>query len=117
MFFRVHQKLKNSIKALILQGFFSSFMATMFDPPHPGALLREDVLPALSLTVRDAAKQMGVSKAALSKVINEKAAVSPELALRLEQWLGAANGGSVRMWLEKQLAYDLWQARKTGAIH
>ena len=59
-------------------------MSRMYNPPHPGATLREDVLPALGLTVTEAAKQLGVTRAALSRVLNERAAISPEMALRLE---------------------------------
>ena len=63
-------------------------MSKMHNPPHPGATLREDVLPALGLTVTAAAKQLGVTRAALSRVLNEHAAISPSMALRLEGWLG-----------------------------
>jgi addiction module HigA family antidote len=56
------------------------------NPPHLGSLLREDVLPALGLTVSEAAEQLGASRATLSRVINEHAAISPEMAARLEQW-------------------------------
>jgi addiction module HigA family antidote len=84
----------------------------MYDPPHPGETLREDVLPALALTVTAAAKQLGVTRAALSRVLNGKAAISPEMALRLEQWLGVENGGRADLWIAQQAAYDLWQARQ-----
>ena len=63
-------------------------MTHMHNPPHPGETIREDILPALGLTVTEAAKQLGVTRATLSRVINEKAAISPEMALRLEGWLG-----------------------------
>ena len=63
-------------------------MTTMHNPPHPGETLREDVLPALGLTVTEAAAQLGVTRAALSRVLNGRAAISPEMALRLEGWLG-----------------------------
>jgi addiction module HigA family antidote len=88
-------------------------MSRMHNPPHPGETLREDVLPALGLTVTDAAGQLGVTRAALSRVLNGRAAVSPEMALRLEQWLGVENGGRADVWLAEQASYDLWQARKT----
>lgn len=90
-------------------------MTKMHNPPHPGETLREDVLPALGLTVTDAAKQLGVTRAALSRVLNERAAISPEMALRLEAWLGVENGGRADMWVGQQAAYDLWQVRKAGA--
>ena len=69
-------------------------MTTMFNSPHPGETLREDVLPALGLTVTDAAAQLGVTRAALSRVLNGRAAILPEMAVRIEGWLGVANGGS-----------------------
>jgi antitoxin HigA-1 len=90
-------------------------MTRMHNPPHPGETLLEDVLPALGLTVTDAAAQLGVTRAALSRVLNGRAAISPEMALRLEGWLGVKNGGRADLWLTQQAAYDLWQARKAGA--
>lgn len=89
-------------------------MSRMFNPPHPGETLREDVLPALGLTVTDAAAQLGVTRAALSRVLNGRAAISPTMALRIEGWLGVENGGSAGAWLSQQTAYDLWQAREAG---
>ena len=87
----------------------------MFNPPHPGETLREDVLPELGLTVTEAARQIGVSRVALSRVLNGRAAISPEMALRLERWLGVENGGSADVWLGQQMNYDLWQARQKVA--
>ena len=90
-------------------------MTIMHNPPHPGASLREDILPALNLTVTDAAAQLGVTRAALSRVVNGRGAISPEMALRLEGWLGVKNSGQANLWVAQQAAYDLWQARKAGA--
>ena len=90
-------------------------MNCMFNPPHPGATLREDVLPEMGLTITDAAKEMGISRVALSRVLNGRAAISPQMALRLEAWLGVENGGSADAWLGQQVAYDLWQARQNVA--
>jgi len=90
-------------------------MNTPYNPPHPGLTLRDDVLPALGLTVSQAAVQLGVTRAALSRVINGRAAISPEMALRLEAWLGAERGGRADLWLAEQSAYDLWQARQAAA--
>ena len=67
-------------------------MARMFNPPHPGLTLRDDVLPALGLNVTQAAEQLGVSRVALSRVLNGRAAISPEMALRIEAWLGKSAG-------------------------
>ena len=76
-------------------------MARMFTPPHPGLTLRDDVLPALGLTVTQAAKQLDVSRVTLSRVLNARAAISPEMALRIEAWLGAERGGDARVWLDE----------------
>ncbi|MCC6967612.1 MAG: HigA family addiction module antidote protein [Nitrospira sp.] len=89
-------------------------MSRMHNPPHPGETLREDILPALGLTVTQAAAQLGVTRAALSRVLNGRAAISPEMALRLEGWLGVKHGGRADVWVAQQAAYDLWQARKAG---
>lgn len=87
-------------------------MSGMYNPPHPGETLREDVLPALGLTVTEAARQLGVTRATLSRVLHEKAAISPEMSLRIESWLGPERGGRADLWLGQQAAYDLWQARR-----
>ena len=95
-------------------------MARMFNPPHPGLTLRNDVLPALGLTVTQAAAQLDVSRVALSRVLNGRAAILPEMALRIEPWLGVARGGEARLWLAEQSAYDVWQAKqrfKTVPMH
>lgn len=89
-------------------------MFKMHNPPHPGLTIKEDILPALEVTVTDASNQLGITRAALSRVINGKAGISPEMALRLEAWLGEEHGGSASVWLAQQAAYDLWQVRKGG---
>jgi addiction module HigA family antidote len=71
-------------------------------------------LPELGLTVSKAAQQLGVTRAALSRVLNGHAAISVDMALRIEQWLGIENGGKADLWLAQQTAYDLWQARARG---
>jgi antitoxin HigA-1 len=86
-------------------------MSRIYNPPHPGETLREDILPALGLSVTDAADQLGVARPSLSRVLNGHAAISPEMALRIEKWLGVENGGSADLWLAEQASYDLWQAR------
>jgi addiction module HigA family antidote len=88
-------------------------MRKMHNPPHPGLTLRDDVLPGLGITITTAAEQLGVTRPALSRVLNARAAISPEMALRIEAWLGVRNGGSASVWLAQQSAYDLWKARKT----
>jgi antitoxin HigA-1 len=92
----------------------------MHSPPHPGLALRDDVLPALGLSVTQAAGQLDVSRAALSRVLNGHAAISPDVALRIEAWLGVDRGGEACLWLAEQNAYDVWQARlrfKANAMH
>lgn len=84
----------------------------MHNPPHPGETLKEDVLPALGLTVTQAAEQLGVARVTLSRMINGRAAISADMAIRLAQWLG----GSAEIWLRLQLQYDLWHAEKNSKI-
>ena len=88
-------------------------MSTMFNPPHPGLTLRDDILPALNLQVGEAATQLGVDRTTLSKVLHGRAAISPAMALRIERWLGRDHGGAAEVWMAQQTAYDLWQARAT----
>ena len=78
------------------------------NPPHPGELLREDVIAELGLSVTEAARRLGMSRVALSRVVNGKAAISPDLAIRLER----AGAGTARGWLAMQSSYDLAQALK-----
>lgn len=84
-------------------------MGRMHNPPHPGETLKEDVLPALGLTVTQAAEELGINRVTLSRVLNGKSGVSIDLALRLEAWL---EGPTAESWLKGQLAYDLWQAEQ-----
>lgn len=78
----------------------------MKNPPHPGELLREDVLAPLGLSVKDPAQRLYVSRVALSRVVNGRAAISPDLAIRLER----AGASTARAWLMMQANYDLAQA-------
>jgi addiction module HigA family antidote len=87
-------------------------MSRMHNPPHPGEVLQDTVLGAGGITVTEFAKQLGVSRVALSRVANGRAAISADMALRL----AAALGGSAESWLSMQAAYDLWQAQKKGRI-
>ena len=87
-------------------------MSRMHNPPHPGLTLRDDVLPALGLSVTEAAQQLGVARVTLSRVLNGRAAISPEMALRLEAWLGKDRGGHADAWIAEQSAYDMWQAEQ-----
>jgi addiction module HigA family antidote len=77
-------------------------------PVHPGEILREDVLPALRLSVTDAAKQLGIARQTLHRILAERAAVTPEMAVRLGKFCG--NGPGV--WLRLQQTHDLWHAER-----
>ncbi len=80
-------------------------------PTHPGALLREDILPNLHLSVTAAAKALGVSRQTLHNILSERVAVTPEMALRL----GKLCGDGPEIWLRMQVAYDLWKAEREHA--
>lgn len=83
----------------------------MKNPPHPGLSVRADCLEPLGLSVTKAAKALGVSRQMLSDVINGGAAISPEMAIRLDK----AFGGGAETWLRLQAAYDLAQAKKRAS--
>jgi addiction module HigA family antidote len=77
-------------------------------PTHPGAILREDVLPALNITITEAAKHLKITRQQLHRVLSEESSVSPEMALRL----GKLCGNGPDLWIRMQEAYDLWRARQ-----
>lgn len=79
----------------------------MNNPPHPGGIVRRQCLEALGLSVTDAAKGLGVTRQALSELVNERTGVSIDMAIRLSK----AFGSSPETWLGLQMAYDLWLAR------
>ena len=62
----------------------------------------------------EASKQLGITRAAFSRVINGKASIYPEMALRIKAWLGEGNSDNACVWLSLQATYDLWQVRKSG---
>ena len=80
----------------------------MYNPPHPGEIIREDCLKALDLSVTEAAKGLGVTRKALSELLNGHSGVSPEMAIRLEK----AGWSTAETWLRMQMQHDLWQARQ-----
>ncbi|MBI2314385.1 MAG: HigA family addiction module antidote protein [Betaproteobacteria bacterium] len=80
----------------------------MHNPPHPGEVFQDTVFGGHGITVTEFAKKLGVSRVALSRVVNARAAISADMALRL----AAALGGSAESWLQMQATYDLWQAAK-----
>ena len=81
---------------------------TMCNPPHPGRSIRENCLEPLGLNVTEAAMVLGVARHTLSRVLNGHAAISPEMAIRLEK----AGWSNAEFWLRRQTTYDLVQARK-----
>ena len=83
----------------------------MHNPPHPGVIVKYECLEPLGLTIARAARGLGVSRAALSDLVNGRAGLSVDMALRLAQ----AFGSTPETWLGLQTAYDLWQAREQGA--
>ena len=80
----------------------------MHDPPHPGEHVRHDCLEPLGLTVTRAALILGVTRKALSELVNGRSGISPEMAIRLSK----AFGGSPEVWLRMQMNYDLWRAQR-----
>ncbi len=81
---------------------------TMNKPPHPGRGIRENCLEPLGLNVTEAARVLGVARHTLSRVLNGHAAISPEMAIRLEM----AGWSNAEFWLHRQTTYDLARARK-----
>ena len=80
----------------------------MHSPPHPGEVLRDGVFARTEITITDFAARLGVTRVALSRVLNGRAAVSADMAVRL----AAALGGSAQSWLHMQADYDLWHAAR-----
>ncbi len=86
----------------------------MYNPPHPGKILRELCLEPLGISVTAAAKGLGVSRKTLSAILNGRAGISPEMAVRLS----IAFDTSSESWLNQQSQYDLWQAEQhRDALH
>ena len=86
----------------------------MRNPPHPGRSIRENCLDPLGLNVTQAARVLGVARHTLSRILNGHAAISPEMAIRLEK----AGWSNAEFWLRRQSSYDLVQARrKEDRIH
>jgi addiction module HigA family antidote len=83
-------------------------MIKMRKPTHPGRVLKHDVIEALGLTVTEAARRLGVTRKALSELLNEHAAMSPEMAVRVAR----ATNTTAESWLRMQLKLDLWQAEQ-----
>jgi addiction module HigA family antidote len=88
-------------------------MESNMPPVHPGAVLREDILKEMGLTVTKAAENLQVSRKQLSEVVNEGSAISAEMAVRLED----AFGVSAEFWLDMQKAHDIWKVKQSGRVH
>lgn len=86
-------------------------MSRMHNPAHPGEVLKEWIPKGMTVTA--AAGQLGISRVMLSKILNMKAGVTADMALRLAAWLGT----SAEMWLGMQSAWDLWQAERHNRSH
>lgn len=84
----------------------------MYNPPHPGEILKEEYIKPLHLSITETALKLGISRKALSDVVNEKAGISSIMALRLSK----AFNTTPELWLGMQLDYDLWQAKQTANI-
>ncbi|MGH7901153.1 MAG: HigA family addiction module antitoxin [Thermodesulfobacteriota bacterium] len=82
----------------------------MHNPPHPGVFLKEELIGSLGLTVTTASKALGVTRPALSKLLNGRASLSPEMALRFEKAFGLKMDTLLRM----QTSYDIAKTRKTA---
>lgn len=83
-------------------------MTRMHKPPHPGEVLKDGVFTGTDISIVSFASRIGVTRVALSRVLNAKAAISPDMALRLADALG----GGAQTWLHMQANYDLWKAEQ-----
>ena len=81
----------------------------MFNPPHPGTILLEDWIKPLNFTISEFALKIGTSRKNLSEIVNSKTGISPEMALKLSKALKT----SAELWMNLQVAYDLYQAKLT----
>jgi addiction module HigA family antidote len=84
---------------------------TMYNPPHPGRLVRQECIEPLGLTIAQAAEALGVTRQTVDRLVNQRAGICPEMALRLE----AVFGGDAQTWLAMQTAHDLAQAKRRTA--
>jgi addiction module HigA family antidote len=87
-------------------------MESNMPPVHPGSVLREDILKEMKLTITKAAQSLKVSRKQLSEIVNETAAISAEMAVRLED----AFGVSAEFWLDMQKAFDIWKVKHSGKV-
>lgn len=83
-------------------------MTMMHEPLHPGAIVKDALIDGANLTVTEAANKLGISRTALSRLLNCHVGISPEMGLRLSKLLGT----SIEMWINIQAQYDTWQISK-----
>ena len=88
-------------------------MKRKMKPVHPGAIIREDILKEMNLTITKAAKGLGISRKQLSEIVNETSSVSAEMAVRLEQGFGV----SAEFWLDLQKKYDIRKVQDSGRVN
>ena len=88
-------------------------MARMFNPPHPGEILKEDYLTPLRITQKEFAKHIGVARKTISAIINEKSGISPDMAVRFAKALDT----TPEFWLNLQTSYDLWHVESSSKEH
>jgi addiction module HigA family antidote len=88
-------------------------MKRKMKPVHPGAILREDILKELNLSITQAARGLDISRKQLSEVVNETASISAEMAVRLEKRFGV----EAEFWLDLQKKYDIWKVETSGRVH
>ncbi|MGM0642654.1 MAG: HigA family addiction module antitoxin [Thermodesulfobacteriota bacterium] len=81
----------------------------MYNPPHPGEIIRDFCVDPLNINIMEAAKALGVTRKTLSALLNGRSGISPEMALRLSKVFGR----SPEAWLKLQLQYDLWKTRQS----
>ena len=84
----------------------------MHNPPHPGEFIRETYIEPFDISIRSLAESLGVAASTLARIVSERSAVSPEMALRLSKALGR----TPESWLAMQDNYDLWQARQSANL-
>lgn len=82
---------------------------TMFNPPHPGEILGEEILKPLGISIVNAAKHLGISRKTLSKILHGRGSITPEMAVRLEK---VFSNPSATVWLGMQNDYDLWHIKQ-----
>lgn len=87
-------------------------MESEMKPVHPGAVLREDVLKEMKISITKAAKELNVSRKQLSEIVNETSSISAEMAVRLEIGFGI----TAEFWLDMQKNFDIWKVKSSGRV-